>query len=194
MNAREDLVRHYQWLRRYGLNDSHSGNASLREGELVWVTPTGAAADTLQASELVRCDLHGHIGGGASLDAPLHVMVYQKNPDARAVLHSHCPYTVALTMNGEDFVPEDFEGHYYFPQVPVITIAHQEYLREAPLKVAELLADYRVVVVRGHGVYAQAESIDLAYKWSCSVEQSAKTAWLARLAHPQGHGYSPAGT
>ena len=48
MDPRSDLVRHYLWLRRYGLNDSHSGNASVRDGELVWVTPTGCCADTLR--------------------------------------------------------------------------------------------------------------------------------------------------
>ena len=179
MKLREDLVRHYHWLRQYGLNDSHSGNASIRDGDTVWVTPTGACADTLQASELIRCDLHSHMGGGASLDAPLHVMVYQKNPDARAVLHSHGAYTVALTMDGQDFQPKDFEGQYYFPTVPVIDIPHKDYLRESPLRVSEMLADYRIVIIRGHGVYAQADSLNHAYKWTSSLEQSAKTAWLA---------------
>jgi len=36
--------------------------------------------------------------------------------------------------------------------------------------------------VRGHGVYARAESINLAYKWSCSFELSAKTYYLAKQA------------
>ena len=34
-------------------------------------------------------------------------------PRAGAVLHSHGAYSVALTMDGEDFVPADFEGQYY---------------------------------------------------------------------------------
>lgn len=32
MHMKDDLVRHYHWLRQYGLNDSHSGNASVRDG------------------------------------------------------------------------------------------------------------------------------------------------------------------
>ena len=46
------------------------------------------------------------------------------------------------------------------------------------MAVAQGLAGHKVVIVRGHGVYACAETINLAYKWSCSVELSAKTAWL----------------
>lgn len=43
MNLKDDLVRHYHWLRQYGLNDSHSGNASVRNGETFWITPPAAA-------------------------------------------------------------------------------------------------------------------------------------------------------
>jgi len=182
MELREDLVRHYRWLRQYGINDSHSGNASVRDGERFWVTPTGACADLLEPEQLVQCDLEGNRGQGASLDAPLHLEVYRRNPKARAVVHSHGAHTVAMTMNGKDFIPADFEGSLYFPRVPVITIAYERYVKEAPEKVATLLAEYPVVVVRGHGVYACAETLNLAYKWSCSLELSAKTAFIAHQA------------
>jgi L-fuculose-phosphate aldolase len=172
------LVQHYRWLRQYGCNDSHSGNASLRWHDQIWVTPTGCCADTLTAEMLVLCGLDGQIGEGASLDAPLHIATYQSNPTAKAVFHSHGPHAIAMTMSGEDFIPVDFEGQYYFPTVPVISIDYAEYLEMSPSAVARGLASNKVVIVRGHGVYACAETINLAYKWSCSVELSAKTAWL----------------
>jgi L-fuculose-phosphate aldolase len=182
MELKQDLIRYYRWLHQYGINDSHSGNASVRDHDTVWVTPTGACADTLEAVDLVACTLTGEIGKGASLDAALHVAVYQHNPKARAVLHSHGAHTVALTMNGEDFIPPDFEGQYYFPRVPVITIDYDRYLQDAPQQVASILAEYPITIVRGHGVYAQAETLNLAYKWTCSLELSARTTFLARQA------------
>lgn len=182
MDPKHNLLRHYQWLRHYGYNDSHSGNASIRDGDTLWVTPTGACADTLEAQQLIACDINGSIGQGSSLDAPLHVKVYQKNPRAGAVLHSHGAYSVALTMDGEDFVPADFEGQYYFQKIPVISIAYDQYLEQAAEQVSEVLRQHPVVVVRGHGVYATAETINLAYKWTCSFELSAKTCFIARQA------------
>jgi L-fuculose-phosphate aldolase len=179
MDLREDLVRHYRWLRQYGLNDSHSGNASVRTGDHIWVTPTGACADTLTAADLLACPLAGPPSAGASLDTPLHLAVYRANPKAAAVLHSHGPYSVALTMTGEDFVPPDFEGQYYFPRVPVLSVPYQRYVAEAPARVATVLAEYRLAIVRGHGVYAAGETLNLAYKWTCSLELSAKTAFIA---------------
>jgi L-fuculose-phosphate aldolase len=48
--------------------------------------------------------------------------------------------------------------------------------------VAAALSEHPIMVVRGHGVYACAQDLDLAYKWTCSLEHSAKTAYLARQA------------
>lgn len=182
MGRRDDLIRHYRWLRRYGINDSHSGNVSVRHDRRIWITPTGACADTLTADDLVRMDLEGEIPAGASLDAPLHRAVYGARPDAGAVIHSHGPYTVALTMAGDDLQPADFEGRLYFPTVPVLSIDFDHYTQESPGRVAAALHDHPIVVVRGHGVYACAPDLNLAYKWTCSLEHSAKTAFIARLA------------
>jgi L-fuculose-phosphate aldolase len=58
----------------------------VREGDAFWITPTGCCADTLSSGELIECRLDGLIGTGASMDARLHLAVYQVNPDSRAVL------------------------------------------------------------------------------------------------------------
>jgi len=62
MNPRESLVFYYRLLRTHGNNDSHSGNASVREAGCFWVTPTGACADTLQVEDLAECSIDGELG------------------------------------------------------------------------------------------------------------------------------------
>lgn len=182
VDPRRALALCYRRLRRHGLNDSHSGNASIRDGALAWVTPTGCSGDTLVAADLLPCPLDAAPPAGASLDAPLHLAVYAANPRAAAVLHSHGPHSIAMTLAGGDFLPVDFEGRYYFPRVPVIDIPHDLYTARSPGEVAAALAEHRICVVRGHGVYAAGETLDLAYKWTCSLESSARIAWLARAA------------
>lgn len=187
MDHRTELVRYYQLLRAHDLNDSHSGNASVRDGDTVWVTPTGACADTLGPEMLVRCTLDGGPGPGASLDAPLHLAVYRANPKARAVLHSHGPHAIALTLDGADFVPVDFEGAYYFSRVPVVEAEARgdraaDYVAQSPELVARALSQHPACIYRSHGVYAWGETLDQAYKWSSSVEAAARIAWLARVA------------
>ena len=176
-----ELVQIYHWLRRYGLNDSHSGNMSVRNGDKYWITPTGACADTLKVEQLIECQLYTTPVNGASLDAPLHKLCYEKNPDINAVVHSHGPYAVGLTMDLENYTPSDFEGQYYFKNVPILTIPYEQYVQNAPEMVSEALQTHKIVVVRGHGIYAAAESLNLAYKWNSSLELSAKTDVIRRM-------------
>jgi len=182
--ARRSLLLSYQALRRYGLNDSHSGNASVRDGDTVWITPTGAPADGLAEEALIECRLPDTIGEGASLDARLHMAVYRAVPEAGAVLHAHSPHTIALTLDCESFRPLDEEGKLYFPEVPLVSLDGGNYWErhrsEAPERVSEALAEHRVCVLRGHGVYARGASLDQAYQRLCALEHSAKIAWLAR--------------
>jgi len=180
--SRRELVRHYHRLRRYGCNDSHSGNASVRAGETFWITPTGACADTLEPDELVACPMDGPCPAGASLDALLHRSVYRAQPRATALLHSHGPYSVALSFAGQDFRPVDLRGQSCFEQVPVLSMEDEDDPEQAARAVANALADHRIALVHGHGVYAWGETPDQAYKWTCSLELSAKTYVIARQA------------
>ena len=177
-----ELVRYYRWLRRYGCNDSHSGNGSVRDGDGFWVTPTGACADTLGPEDLIYCSLEGTCPEGASLDAHLHQLVYRMQPKAACLLHSHGPYSVAMSFAGQDFRPVDFEGRSYLESVSVLSIAYEDYVDKAPAAVSEALARDPIAMVRGHGVYAWGETLGLAYKWTCSLELSAKTFVIARQA------------
>ncbi|MEA5444906.1 class II aldolase/adducin family protein [Gammaproteobacteria bacterium AB-CW1] len=179
LGPKEALVLYYELLRRHGYNDSHSGNASVRDGNQIWVTPTGACADTLTADELVACRIGEKPPSGASLDATLHLAVQAAREDISAVLHSHGHHAVGLTLGGGDFIPPDFEGSFYFGRVPVLDVPYERYVEEAPALVADCLSEHPACIVRGHGIYARGETLDRAYKWSCSLEQSARTAYIA---------------
>lgn len=188
MDARQILVDYYRLLRTHGYNDSHSGNGSVRMEDTVWVTPTGAGGDTVTAEQLVACPLDGAPPASASLDAALHLAVYRASERAGAILHSHGPHAIALSLSGEDFEPVDFEGRVLFRRVPVIDIAYADHVAESPARVARALSEYPAAIVRGHGIYARGETIEQAYRWNCSVEASARIAWLARAtASPDGH-------
>ncbi len=177
-----ELTRYYRLLRRHGINDSHSGNASARDAEHLWITPTGACADDLQSWQLIRCPLTGGACARASADLALHRAVYQFNPKAQAVLHAHGSYAVALTLTGRDYVPADLEGGLYFPRVPVIDMAYDEYFEQSPERVGKALSEFPIAIVRGHGMYAWGDDLDQAYKWICSLELSASVRYHALCA------------
>lgn len=174
--SKRELVRCYRPLRSHGCNHSHSGNGSVRVGDTVRVTPTGAGGDTVAAGDLVACRRDGEPPPGASLDAALHLAVYRARPRAAAVLHSHGPHAIALSLAGGDFVPLGFEGATHFTRVPVVDVAYADHLERSPAAVAEALAGHPAAIVRGHGVYARGETLERAYRWNCAVEASARIA------------------
>lgn len=179
-DPRTQLARYYRLLRRHGYNDSHSGNGSVRDGDTVWLTPTGASGDRIAADDMIAAGVDAEPPAGTSLDAALHLAVYRATPEAGALLHSHGPYTIALSLAGADFEPVDFEGHYLFPRVPVLDIGYGEHVTTAPQRVADTLREQPIAILRGHGLYARGRNLDEAYRWNCQVEASARIAWLAR--------------
>lgn len=176
-----DLVRIYRRMREYGLNDPHSGNASLRLGKQVWITPHGAWAEELTEAELVLLDLDSEIPAGASWDAPLHCATYRKQETHGAVLHGHGLYSVAMSLLGESsFEPLDFEGRLSFPRVPIVDSSRETPFEDAARAVSESLREYPLAIVRGHGVYSAAASLEEAWHHLAALEWSAELAWLYR--------------
>jgi len=175
-----ELVQYFRWMREFGLNDSHSGNASVKHGYTIWITPSGACAETLRVDDLVMCNLDGSITGGASIDAQLHIECYQKRSDTGAVLHSHNPHTLALTSSGEELKPIDFDGQSNFERIPLVRVPFEDYARTSARKVSNALQNSKACVVQGRGVFAVGKTLNLAYKWTNSLEQSAKIAYLTQ--------------
>lgn len=181
-DLRAELVRYSRSLRRYGCDDAQTGNASVREGDNVWITAAGACADNLDVQDLAACRMDGTCGEGASADAPLHLSVYRSQPRAAAIFYSRGPYSLALSFAGKDFQPVDTWGKACCGEVPVLSADPIEQPEKAAEAVANALAERPVVMVRGHGVYAWGETPQTAYQLTCALEHAAKTFVIARQA------------
>ena len=88
------------------LTFGRTGNVSVRTGDTLLLTPTGASLGAL--SELSEIDTAGrHLAGPKpSKEAFLHAAVYRARPDAGAVVHLHSTYSVAVSCLA-DVDPED---------------------------------------------------------------------------------------
>ncbi|MGW4468324.1 class II aldolase/adducin family protein [Nonomuraea sp. NPDC004354] len=85
-----------------GLVLGTSGNLSARDGDLVAVTPAGAALDRLTPEMCPVVDVEGHLVEGdqqPSSETPMHLAIYDSTA-ARAVVHTHSVFgtVVATTM------------------------------------------------------------------------------------------------
>jgi ribulose-5-phosphate 4-epimerase/fuculose-1-phosphate aldolase len=81
------------------LTFGRTGNISVRVGDAVLLTPTGASLGALDPDELSVIDTAGRHASGPrpSKEAFLHAAVYRSRPDAGAVVHLHSTYSVAVS-------------------------------------------------------------------------------------------------
>ncbi|MBN8889399.1 MAG: hypothetical protein ABS99_01375 [Acetobacteraceae bacterium SCN 69-10] len=99
----EDVVTVYQELGCQRMNSGSSGNVSVRVGERMLITPTGATAESLAADQLVLMPFAGPPPDGTrpSSEWSMHGAVYEACPEAGCVVHTHADACTALACRGE---------------------------------------------------------------------------------------------
>lgn len=159
-----------------GLNNSHSGNLSVRLGDSIVITRRGAMLAELTSQDLIAVGLK-HDDSGialASTEVKVHRGIYEST-SALAIVHTHPRSAIALSLEGGDIVPVDVEGRYYFKRIPVLEVEQAIGSRELEKELPDLLKDFPIVIVKGHGAFAvggnleEGLQISHAMEWSCDI-------------------------
>jgi ribulose-5-phosphate 4-epimerase/fuculose-1-phosphate aldolase len=102
VHLREEICRVGRSLFERGLVHSTAGNISVRlpEGAGYLITPTDACLGFLDPARLAWVDADGTQRGGdrASKTLSLHRRIYEADPQAHCVIHTHSTHLVALTL------------------------------------------------------------------------------------------------
>jgi len=156
-------------------NNSHSGNLSIRRGDRIVITRTGAMLANLVANDLVVTSLNPTDDERcpASTELAVHLKIYERTEFA-AVAHGHALSAVAVGWLVDRLEPIDVEGAYYFGSVPVLEHAPATANPELGEALANSLADKPVVILRGHGVFAAGDTLERAMQRVTSVNDSAE--------------------
>ena len=174
------------------LTFGRTGNISVRDGENILVTPTGASLGALDPDALSVIDQRGrHVDGPKpSKEAFLHAAVYRARPGAGAVVHLHSTYSVAVScLDGlpeHDVLPP--LTAYYVMRVGTLPLLPYHAPGDGTLEpLAESTAErHAAFLLANHGpVVAGADLVAAAD----AVEELEETARLFLLL--QGHGTRP---
>lgn len=178
--ARERVAAAARGLAEQGLVAGTAGNVSERTGELVAVTPTGAALGSLSAEQVAVVDLQGgHVEGelAATSELELHLGVYRRY-GAGAVVHTHAPVATALSC--------------VLDELPVVH--YQMLLLGGPVRVAryatfgspelaevtlEALRDRNAALMANHGAIVHGPDISVALEQSLLLEWACEVYWRA---------------
>lgn len=169
-----------------GLNNSHSGNMSLRQEGTILITRTGSQLGHLEWDDIVETSLHvvDAAAARASRELPAHRAIYQGTKH-RAVVHCHAPYTTALSWVTDAIVPEDAEGRYYLPEVPVVTVANPIGTEELAAALQDVLRVRSACVVRTHGCFVAANDLEKCLQLTTCLESVCRLLFLRRCMDPE---------
>ncbi|MDD1659402.1 MAG: aldolase [Methanomicrobiales archaeon] len=159
-----------------GLVTANSGNASLRDGDVFLVKRSGAYLD--EPGALVPVPLEGDIPPGASRESLVHRAVYNLTPHG-AILHTHPPYAVTLSLDHDEIIPVDSKGLLLCPRIPVV--AGDPGSQVLGNRVAHGLMHGKIVVARGHGTFAAGKDLEEAYLVTSAAEHACRIIFLTGL-------------
>lgn len=98
--ARRDVASACHGLAREGLLIGTAGNVSVRAGELIAVTPTGAVLGRVTPEQVTAVDADGGVVAGGlepTSELELHLGIYARFGPG-AVVHTHSPKATALSL------------------------------------------------------------------------------------------------
>jgi L-fuculose-phosphate aldolase len=156
------------------------GNVSARSGELVAITPTGAALAEVEPEQVAIVDLDGRPvapGPEPASELALHLAIYRRYGSG-AVVHTHAPVATALSLVLDELPCVHYEMVALGGTVrvaPYATFGTPE-LAEATL---EALEGRSVALMANHGAIAYGPDLDAAMQQSDLLEWACQLYWRA---------------
>lgn len=179
MAISEDILHEFQKiggaLFLAGLNNSHSGNISMRVGRKMFITRRGSMLGYLTDEDIIEVDLY-EIDSNltiSSTESNVHKRIYLET-EALAIVHAHVIAATALSIVRDEIIPIDVEGGYYVHKCPVIAFEFASGSKEMEETLPKYLKNYKVVMVKGHGAFAVGETLEEALFYIHSLENSAR--------------------
>ncbi|MEP7456623.1 3-oxo-tetronate 4-phosphate decarboxylase [Phyllobacterium sp. SB3] len=178
---RQKLVQIGALLYNRQLAHGSAGNLSVRlnDGSIL-ITPTNSSLGSLQAERISKIGPDGHMisGDPPSKEYFLHLSVYQERPSAKAIVHLHSTYSVAVSClcheQTEDVLPPLTAYHVMrVGKLPLV-----RYFRPGDRALAQevrvLSKNHSAMLLANHGPIVSAASLEEAVYAYEELEETAK--------------------
>lgn len=179
-SMRSELVELGAALYDRGLTPGRTGNLSVRIGDEVVITPTGASLGRLDAERLSVLSLEGdhRSGDRPSKEFVLHRALYRNHPDRSAVAHLHSTSAVAVSclrdLDLDDALPPITP--YFVMRVGRLPLVDYAAPGSTVLedRVSRATVQAHAVLLRNHGTLVAARTLEDAVDAVEEIEETAK--------------------
>ena len=180
LKLKENIIEIEKILINFGLVIGPAGNVSCRSNEKdkILITPSGVNRENISTNEIILIDLNGKIIEGKlapSREVTMHLLIYKSFKEAGAIIHSHPPFSTALSIIRKPipplldefvvFVGEEVKAADY-------AISGSQELADNALKA---LGNNKAVLLSNHGLLCYGKDLDEALFITRLVEETAKS-------------------
>ncbi|MBR3355445.1 MAG: class II aldolase/adducin family protein [Oscillospiraceae bacterium] len=180
----DQMIRLAARMDSLGLVDAFSGNLSVMDNGLLYVSPTGKSKATYTTDSVAVIDSCGNQIHG--LFAPtseykMHRAVYSMRDDIGAVVHTHSPYLTSYAIRGKPVFSKAYTGlMMIFGEIPVLPYG-QPGTDKIYEGLQELLQTHHAVLLKNHGALVVGKDLEQAVNRAEAAESIAKTVFLSEM-------------
>ncbi len=178
--SRQSVVDTLKALGAKNLNKGTSGNVSVATENGMLITPTGVAAELLQAEHIVHMALDGKVDPNQltpSSEWKMHADVYRHKAGTAAVVHCHSPFATILAC-ARRAIPA---MHYMVAAAGSDSIPLADYATfgsdELSATALQALSESMACLLANHGQLATGRDLAAALKLAELVEEQAHCYW-----------------
>ncbi len=171
-----------------GQGNGIAGQVSARlEDSTFWTQTFGLGFEEAKASNQIRISPNLEVVEGDGKPNPgnrFHSYIYQRRPDVFAIVHTHAPYAMALSMIGAPLIPSCMEtiaiwnDIAHLPTWPGVPVGDEE-----GEIISAALGEKRTILLAHHGLLTVGKSIEEATALAVIFELAAR---LQLMAMPAG--------
>jgi len=172
-----------------GQDDFTRGHVSVRlpdDPSRFFMKPHSVGLDELTMENILTIDLDGNVVAGASRrhsEVFIHSEIFKARPDVQSVIHTHPPYSVALSASGRPLKCLSQPSARFFEALgfysDTVALIRTPALGKG---VATALGQYRAVLLKCHGVAVVGASIEEAVINVIMLETAAKVQLITEAA------------
>jgi len=169
-----------------GLTVGSSGNLSVRTDDGWLMTPTNSCLGFLDPAKLSRVDAQGNLlsGDKQTKESFLHLSVYEKRPDARAIVHLHSTHSVAVSCLADVDPKQPIPPITAYYVMKIGNLVLLPYYAPGDMTLAnavkEVAAKHHAILLANHGPVVAGKDLESAVYATEELEETAKLYLMLR--------------
>lgn len=184
-SARQKLALAARALAKEGHSSGLAGQLTVRhDADTFWTLGFGLGFEESSAGNTIRIDHAMHVVEGDGFPNPanrFHAWIYRARPEAGAIVHTHAPWSAALSMIGEPLVVSHMDSTPLYDDVayladwPGVPVADEE-----GRIISEAIGAKRAILLAHHGLLTLGRTIEEATMVAVFMERACAMHMRAR--------------